>query len=157
MPQISKGGKFVFGWSIINPEGYVKIPEMTFNEYSLSTDKKVILFSGSKTSGGFCISTRALINKSIIKGLFDEHPGIYNYSLNEGDCVNYKGRLYSWSRIHPDGIIRLFPHTMEIFSVKPGDRLLSIRGSNIAFVLAVKGPIIEAANRYEGIIEEYIC
>ena len=157
MPQISKGGKFVFGWSIINPKGYVKIPEITFNEYGLSTDENVILFSGSKTSGGFCVSNRTLINKSIIKGLFVEHPEINDYSLNEGDCVKYKGRLYSWSKIHPEGILRLFPHTMKLFSVKPGDKPLSIRGSNIAFVLAVKGPIIEAANRYGGIIDEYLC
>jgi hypothetical protein len=46
---------------------------------------------------------------------------------------------------------------MELFGVRPGDKLLSIRGSNIAFVLAVKGPIIEAANRYNGVIEEYVC
>jgi len=157
MPQISKGGKFIFGWSIISPEGYVKIPETTFNEYILSTDENVILFSGSKTSGGFCVSNRTLINKSIIKSLFVEHPEINDYSLNEGDCIRYKGRLYSWSKIHPGDILRLSPHTMELFGVRPGDRLLSIRGSNIAFVLAVKGPIIEAANNYNGIIEEYIC
>lgn len=157
MPQIAKGGKFVFGWSIINPEGCVKVPEMIFNEYGLSTDKNVILFSGSKKSGGFCVSNRTLINKSIIKGLFVELPEINDYSLNEGDCVKYKGRVYCWSKIHPEGILRISPHTMEQFSVIPGDRLLSIRGSNIAFVLAVKGPIIEAANRYNGIIEEYLC
>ena len=157
MPQIAKGGKFVFGWSIINPKGCVKIPETTFNEYVLTTDENVILFSGSKTSGGFCVSNRTLINKSIIKRLFDEHPEIDDYSLNEGDSVKYKGRLYSWSKIHPGGILRLSPHTMELFGVRPGDKLLSIRGSNIAFVLAVKGPIIEAANRYNGVIEEYVC
>ncbi len=157
MPQIAKGGKFVFGWSIINQDGHVKIPEMTFNEYHLSSDEKVILISGSKISGGFCVSNFTLMKNSIMKGLFIEHPEIKEYSNKEGDCVKFKGRLYCWLNMSPVGILKLPEYTMNAYNIKPQDKLLSIRGSDIAFVLAVKGPLIEAANNFIGVIDEYYC
>jgi hypothetical protein len=49
--------------------------------------------------------------------------------------------VFGWSRILP-------PHTREIYNVKPGDDLLSIRSSNIAIGLAIKGPIIEEARKH---------
>ena len=157
MPQIAKGGKFVFGWSIINTEGCVKIPEMTFKEYNLSTDNNAILISGSKKSGGFCVSNYSLMKKSIMNGLFTEHPEIKDFAFTEGVCIKYKGRLYCWVKIGSKGIIKLPEHTMKSFNLKPNDKLLSIRGSDIAFVLAAKGPLIEAAINYEGVIDEYKC
>ena len=157
MPQIAKGGKFIFGWSVINPEGCVRIPKMTFQEYDLSAHNAAILSSGSKKSGGFCVSNYTLMNGSIMRGLFLEHPEIEEYSIGDGECIKYKGRLYCWTKIHPEGILKLPVHTMKTFGVQPADRLLSIRGSNIAFVFAVRGPIIEAAKNFKGVIEEYRC
>ncbi len=155
MPQIAKGGKFVFGWSIINPDGRLRIPEMAHEEYHLSNGSAAVLFSGSKKSGGFCVSNHALMKDSVFTELFIQHPGLHDHSLDEGACVRYKGRHYCRVTLHPGGIISLPAHTMRSFSIKPGDRLLAIRGSNIAFVLAVKGPLIEAATRYKGTIDEY--
>jgi hypothetical protein len=157
MPHISKGGKFIFGWSVINSNGCVKIPEMTYDEYKLSTDNNVILISGSKKSGGFCVSNYTMLKDSIMSGLFSEYPEIKEYSSKEGECKKYKGRLYCWLKIGPDGIITLPSHTMKSFCIKPDDRLLSIRGSDIAFVMAVKGPIIDAANEYQGTIDIFKC
>jgi len=157
MPQIAKGGKFIFGWSTVSLTGCVKIPEMTFNEYNLSTDRNVILISGSKKSGGFCVSNYTLMRPSIMNGLFLEYPEIKDYSCKEGECIKFKGRLYCWIKLQPEGVIKLPDYTMKSFDIKPGNKLLSIRGSNIAFVLAVKGPLIEAANNYKGVIDEYNC
>lgn len=56
MPQIAKGGKFVFGWSPIGKEGCVQVPEQVIDEYQLFTENKLILISGSKSSGGFVVS-----------------------------------------------------------------------------------------------------
>ena len=157
MPQIAKGGKFIFGWSTVSSTGCVKIPEMTFSEYNLSTDQNVILISGSKKSGGFCVSNYILMKQSIMNGLFLEYPEIKSYSIKEGECIKFKRRLYCWVKIESEGVIQLTNYTMESFNIKPGNRLLSIRGSNIAFVLAVKGPLVEAANNYKGVIDEYNC
>ncbi len=155
MPQIAKGGKFVFGWSIISQKGCVKIPEAVYQEYHLYTDDKVILISGSIKSRGFCVSNYTLMKRTVFNALFTDHPEIKDYSSDEGHCIMYKKRLYCWLKINPEGILRLPDQTMKSFAVKPGDRLLSIRGSNVAQVFALKGPIVTAAVNYEGIIDEY--
>lgn len=155
MPQINKGGKYIFGWSPISEDLCIKIPDEVVHEYDLLKEGKLILISGSKTSGGFVVSRLGLIKQSIMKGLIIAYPDIADYSLTEGKCVKYKGRYYCWVNISSDGILKLHKETAKCFDVKEMDKLLSIRGSNIGFVLAVKGPIIGSANNYEGIIEEY--
>ena len=44
---------------------------------------------------------------------------------------------------------------MKCLNVKVGDKLLVIRSSDIAFTMGVKGSLIEKANGYRGIIEEF--
>lgn len=157
MPQIAKGGKFIFGWSIIGKKGCIQIPEECILEYQLFKENKVILISGSESSGGFVVTRLKLINQSIMKGLISDYPEFENYSLPEGKPVKWKGRHYCWVSINKKGILKLPPETVSCFNIKENDKLLSIRGSNIAFVLAVKGPIIETAKNYKGTIEEYLC
>ena len=53
MPQLVKGGKYIFGWAKIGNNGEIRIPPEAYHEYDLKKDKNSILFSGSKTSGGF--------------------------------------------------------------------------------------------------------
>jgi len=44
--------------------------------------------------------------------------------------------------------ISLTLETMQVFGIKPGDLLLSIRSSNIAICLVVKGPLVEVAKDF---------
>lgn len=44
---------------------------------------------------------------------------------------------------------------MKCLNVKVGDKLLVIRSSDIAFTMGAKGILIDKANAYEGIIEEF--
>ena len=64
MPQLNKGGKFVFGLSIIYPDLTIHIPPKTLLEYDATRDGKVIIFTGSKITGGFCVTTLSLIHIS---------------------------------------------------------------------------------------------
>ncbi|BDZ72201.1 hypothetical protein [Methanobacterium petrolearium] len=157
MPQLVKGGKFVFGWSKIGKEGCVQIPDDVIREYGLHGEDKLILLSGSKTSGGFAVSRQKLIEQSIMKGLLLDHPEFKNYSLPEGRPVKWKGRHYCWVNINKHGILKLPLETLNCFNIKEGDKLLSIRGSNKACVFVVKGPIVETAINYKGVIKEYQC
>lgn len=157
MPQITKGGKFVFGWSPICKDGCVQIPEQIIDEYHLFTEDELILISGSKSSGGFVVSRSGLIKNSIMGGLFSDHPEFENYTLPEGAPVNWKGRQYCWVKINKRGRFRLNTETLGCFKIKEGDRLLSIRGSNIGFVMAVRGPIVVRANNCTELIKEFEC
>ena len=59
MPQMNKGGKFVFGESVIRPDGWVRLPPQAAEEYRIASEGKVYLFTGSKMTGGFCLSAAA--------------------------------------------------------------------------------------------------
>ena len=61
MPQISKGGKFIFGISHIREDLTIQIPEQAVHEYALTDIENIILITGSKATGGFCITTYSLL------------------------------------------------------------------------------------------------
>ncbi len=151
MPQLSKGGKYVFGWSKIRADGGIQVPEEALEEYHLEPGEKVILISGSKTTGGFLVAKKSMIEGSEISGVLAKNPVLANFQIEEGKTIRYKGRRYGWANLHAQGLILLPEHALKTFVVRPGDCLLSIRGSNLAFVMGVKGPIIEAARRHSEI------
>ena len=68
MPQIAKGGKYVFGWSVIGENGKIVIPDEAVREYHLEPDDKLLLISGSKTSGGI-VAARFEMIREIEDGL----------------------------------------------------------------------------------------
>ncbi len=61
MPQIARGGKNVFGWSKVGIDGKIVIPPEAIEEYSLNEDDRTILIPGSKTSGGFGLSSKRIL------------------------------------------------------------------------------------------------
>jgi hypothetical protein len=155
MPQIGKGGKFVFGWSLIKADYSVKLPDMAVDEYKISSEGKVFLISGSKATGGFCVSRKKLLEGAMIAGVLKDNPLLGNFQTREGEFIKYKGRLYCWLGITDAGILKLNDEILKTLSIKKGDRLLSVRGSNIAFVMGVKGPLIEKAHNHAGEIQSY--
>ena len=53
MPQITKGGKFIFGNSHIREDLTIQIPEQAVHEYALTDIENIILITGSKATGVF--------------------------------------------------------------------------------------------------------
>ena len=145
MPQMSKGGKYVFGWSRIREDGGVVIPGEAVREYHLRKGQRVMLISGSKTTGGLVVARISMIKDSEISEVLENNPDLAHFRIKEGETIRYKSRLYGWAKLHDHGLIVLPQYTLTMFDIKPGDCLLSIRGSNLAFVLGVKGPIVEKA------------
>ncbi len=153
MPQLEKGGKFIFGKSLIREGFLIRLPPQAVEEYDISSEGSVYLFTGSKSTGGFCVTRRGLLYPSKIGNILKDTPALLHYELPEGEWIPYKGRRYCWARISPDGEIRLPEQTAAVLQVEQGMELLSIRSSNIAFTMGAKGPLIEKANRYDGVIE----
>lgn len=148
MPQIVKGGKYIFGWSLVREDGNIQIPDEALEEYGFIPGEKVILFSGSKTSGGFIVTTKAHLQRSKISISLKELPTLAEYQIPEGETIMYKGRVYCWTGLKPGGKLALTNTTLSLFGVKQGDHLLVIRGSHVGVTMAVKGPIIEAAKQH---------
>ncbi|NLK90638.1 MAG: hypothetical protein GX274_03560 [Clostridiales bacterium] len=151
MPQLSKGGKYIFGWTKIKENGEIIIPEEIVRKYDLDLEKNLILITGSKTSGGFCVSSRALLIKSGIAELLITNPRLLDFSIAEESPIKIKGRSYLWIRFRCNNTIRLKKETMNFLGIKEGDFLLAIKGSNLSSVFAVKGPIVEKARGYPNI------
>lgn len=96
MPQLNKGGKFVFGLSVIRPDLTIHIPPQALLEYGATRDGKVIIFTGSKITGGFCITTYSLLSNSKLKHILEDCPVLRDCLLSEGEFMQYKGRKYAW-------------------------------------------------------------
>jgi hypothetical protein len=41
MPQVTKGGKYIFGWSVIKTDFSVQLPTPAINEYQITSDQRV--------------------------------------------------------------------------------------------------------------------
>jgi hypothetical protein len=119
MPQLEKGGKWVFGWVVVNQYLTFQVPPDAYGEYGFMTDQELAFTKGSRRSGGFGVGRLDIINSNefMVK------------------------RILSKTRIKINGQITL-PDEMEI---KPETQLLVVRGSNYASGFLLQGPIVELA------------
>ena len=150
MPQMNKGGKFIFGMSEIKENGVVQIPTQAISEYRIADEGKVYLFTGRKITGGFCVTRKGLLLPSKLGHILTETPELMNYTSEQGEFIQYKGRSYCWVNISDEGQIVLTEKMMKFLNIRPTMRLLSIRSSDIAFTMGAKGPLLEKADNYEG-------
>ena len=155
MPQMNKGGKFIFGKSLIRENLKVQFPLQAIQEYDICLEKRIYLFSGAKTTGGFCVTRKGILEPSKIGNILNETPDLRDYKLAEGKFIDYKGRKYCWINISEDGLIELNEEMLEVLELSIGMELLSIRSSDIAFTMGAKGPLLEKAKNYQGTIEVY--
>ena len=107
MPQLNKGGKFVYGFSVIYPDLTIRIPPQALSEYDVAQDGKVIIFTGSKITGGFCVTTYSLLSNSKLKHILEDCPALRDCLLSEGEFIQYKGRKYAWLYIDKKGVNEL--------------------------------------------------
>lgn len=76
--------KFIFGISTIRENGIVQIPTQAMEEYNITIDKKVYLFTGSKSTGGFCVTRKGLLEPSKSGHILSDNPGLLNFTSNYG-------------------------------------------------------------------------
>lgn len=151
MPQLVKGGKWVFGWSPVESGGCIRIPDEAMTEYGFLPDEKVFVFNASKTSGGFIITRIPVILASEMSSLVTSFPGLSDFSTAEGVPVPVKTRKIGWTTIDKDGCFRLPPDTLAIYGAAEGTRLLAARGSYVGLSMLVNGPIIDEARKHTDI------
>ena len=150
MPQMNKGGKFIFGRSIIRDGYKIMLPPQAVSEYDITCEGKVYLFTGSKSTGGFCVTRKGLLLHSKIGNILTDNRALSEYFLPPLEFVKYKGRSYCWAEITDGGVITLDEKSAKFLGIEIGMKLLSIRSSDIAFTMGAKGPLIEKAENYSG-------
>ena len=143
MPQLSPGGKYVFGWAMI-AGNRVPLPPEACDEYGLVDGALVILLSTSRTSGGFSVSTPELLRGSYLYGIANAAVA------HSGRIARYKQHfcLQTWLQ---GGCVELADSAFRAFGLQGIERLLVIRGSNLAFDMAARGPLVERAATHKSI------
>jgi len=150
MPQMNKGGKFIFGKSVVHDDGAVQIPAQAIEEYCITDEGKVYLFTSAKVTGGFCVTRKGLLQSSKLGHILTETPVLLDYTSAPGEFIKYKGRFYCWTEISKEGKILLSPDMLNFLNIAPSMELLSICSSDIAFTMGAKGPLLEKAKNYQG-------
>jgi hypothetical protein len=123
MPRLVKGGKWVFGWVIVGPQGELAIPPAAWDEYRFQVGDEVTFLPGSQRSGGFGLSHSRL--------LADMPAPLQMRALARG-CIAGSGRVMAPAAV----------------GVQPGDRLLAVRGSGRALGFVARGPIYQEALKH---------
>ena len=84
MPQLSRGGKFIFGESQIRPDGCVRFPPQAVTEYGIASEGRIYLFTGSGSTGGFCVTRQGLLLPSQLGHILTDLPELLRYEAPEG-------------------------------------------------------------------------
>ncbi|MBN1812571.1 MAG: hypothetical protein JXA14_12100 [Anaerolineae bacterium] len=125
MPRLVKGAKWTFGWVIVGPEREIVIPPEAWDEYGFRAGDEAIFAPGSRKSGGFGVSTSALMAEA-------------------GGKMGDAG-LHELGRDRfGNGRVAVPPEV----NVKPGDRLLTVRGSRYGLGFIARGPIYKEALKH---------
>ena len=112
MPQMNKGGKYIFGWSVIRENRKITFPASAIEEYKLQKERYMYIVSGSKQTGGFCVMSEPLLSRSKLNHILKENPNLAERNVKEGELISYKGRKYGWLSLKDNGV-RLTPSLME--------------------------------------------
>ena len=89
---MNKGGKFIFGKSLIREDLTIRLPAQALTQYNATAERKVCLFTGSKVIGGFCVTRKGLLEPSKLGHILTENPALQNYQTTEGEFIKYNGR-----------------------------------------------------------------
>ncbi|MEF2967191.1 hypothetical protein V3851_15240 [Paenibacillus sp. M1] len=150
MAVTAKNGKYFYAWSKILPDGSFYLPDQALQEYDIHTDSNVILMSGRNTAKGFSVVCKELIDNSPLAKVFASLPELLNFSIPEGQTISFKERIFCWTYLSRDRYIRLPLETWKQLDLVPGDKLLSLRATHLAFNNLADGPFIELAKQVRG-------
>ena len=125
MPRLVKGAKWTFGWVIVGSNRDIIIPRGAWDEYNFKVGNEAIFTLVSKKSGGFGISTLALLKKANKKMKGEKLKELGRSTFNERYTI--------------------LPEELDY---KSGDRLLTVRGSGFALGFIAKGPVYNEALRH---------
>ncbi|MFX1518052.1 MAG: hypothetical protein ACFFC6_17260 [Promethearchaeota archaeon] len=153
MPQLVKGGKFVFGWSLVQKTGKISMPEEAFFEYDFNNCDKIVILPGSSTSGGFSIACVSQLSKGSLKEILAHlrySEKLKTFEIPEQKVLEYKNkRFICWLKLAKSKYFTLLPEVLQVYGIEIGDKLLVCRGSGHALGFIVRGPIIETAQNHE--------
>ena len=132
MPKLVKGAKWTYGWVVVGSKRGLAIPPEAWRGFGFQSGVEAVFLPGSSRSGGFALGTPDLIAKAS-----ERMAGVTMRELGRG----WFGEG-GWVTVPPQ------------VGVKPGDRLLTVRGSCYGLGFVERGPIYEEALKHPDELEE---
>lgn len=125
MPQLNKGGKWIFGWVVVGKNHQIQVPQESYNEYGFQSGETIFFTRGSRRSGGFGVGRQDIL------------------ASNE----RIRSRIILQGNMGEKMQIIIPPE----INIKPGERLLAARGSYYALGFLQFSPIYEEALKHSEI------
>lgn len=145
MPQLVKGGKWVFGITLVNNSGSIIVPPDAVAEYGFVSGERLVAMDASKTSGGFVLCRPGKLLSSRLTTIIEA----VHHLLDTGESMITTGtRTLVTGVFNHNGAITLPLEGLLRYSVKPGGRLVVGRGSNTGLSFLARGPIVAEAMRH---------
>ena len=72
---------------------YRKSVTLLLGEYNATAEGKIYLFTGSKVTGGFCVTRKGLLEPSKLGYILTDNPALQNYQTAKGEFIKYIGRI----------------------------------------------------------------
>jgi hypothetical protein len=116
MPQLVKGAKYVFGWSLVNSAERITVPAEAGSEYNLKTHDKIFILPGSKTSKGFAITTERLMKDTIFSAIIKDVAGIADARKSSRGLIEKDNKPCAWTEIDEGGCFTLDPEILKEYS-----------------------------------------
>ena len=145
MPKLVKGGKYVFGWVVVGDNGEIPIPGEAAAEYGMNSPEDLIAIEGSQTSGGFGVSRKDTLCRSPLGVILERYGELETGREGEPILVEGRSKIYARVPLDRNGRILFTAGILRAYGIKPGDKILALRGSSLALAFAVRGPIVEEA------------
>ena len=153
MPQLVRGGKYIFGWSHVSETGRIRIPEEAREEYHFRPFDKIFIMSGSRTSKGFSVTKKNLIKDSVIYNKLSNHKELIHFQELPNGYIQEKDKTYTWSEVDADGYFKISEEVLKQYHVNVNENVLVGRGSGFALAFIRTGSIVkEALNHSELIV-----
>ncbi len=148
MPQLVKGGKWIFGLTEVGHTGRIAVPPDAAEEYGFSPGDRLITMSASRSSGGFVLTSLALLAKTGFDALYHQAMSLAG---KEQEAVKTGSRWLAATDLRPDLSIRLSPDILAKYGINSGDHLAVGRGSWAGISFLVRGPILEECRKHPGL------
>ncbi|MBN2585946.1 MAG: hypothetical protein JXA64_01420 [Candidatus Fermentibacteraceae bacterium] len=147
MPQLVKGGKHAFAWSVVGENGRIPIPPEAFREYGFHEGIQLAVLPGSRTSGGLILGSFSSLLGSPMGAILERCGGFVEGRIPCGIAVRSGKKVLCRVTVSGGGV-DIPAETLKDYGVGIGDRLLAVRGSGLALSMILKGPIILEAVKH---------
>ena len=138
----------MYGIAVAGANGRIPVPPDAIEEYGFTTDDGLVAMSGSRTSGGFILTSMRLLSGTPFRGVIEAAADLCGVP---GASVKVGHRWLAGTKLDEEHTVFLPEDCLARFGIMPGSRLAVARGSRYGLGFLAKGPILDETIRHPGL------